>query len=39
MELPEHPLTGPRALTFGLVGGLLSWAVVIAGALFFYRMS
>lgn len=39
MELPEHPLTGPRALTFGLVGGIVSWVVVIAGAVVFHRMS
>lgn len=30
MELREEQLAGPRALTFGMLGGLVSWAFVLA---------
>jgi hypothetical protein len=34
----EDPLDGPRGLTFGLIGGLLSWMMIIAAALLVRRV-
>jgi hypothetical protein len=38
MGTTEDRLAGPRALTFGLFGGLVSWAVILAAALSLHRL-
>lgn len=37
--MTEERLAGPRALTVGLFGGLLSWALIVAAALSLHRLS
>jgi hypothetical protein len=37
MESMEDRLAGPRALTFGLAGGLATWAVILTAIVSFIR--
>lgn len=37
MDVRHEQLAGPRALTFGVLGGLAAWALIVAGALRVFR--
>lgn len=38
MDLRDEQLAGPRALTFGVLGGLAAWAVIALAALRLVRL-